>query len=184
MQGVGAQMLEQQVQARRAVEALRAGVPNRDAVRALGCAATHVEEQFRQLLSNARESGTEGLSPAGILIAGNFGAGKSHLLEYLQHVAREERFITSKVVISKETPLYDPAKLYRAAVRAAVVPGRRGAALAQVAGELDWDSPSGVDFYQWVLQPSKDLNQRFAAPAFLYHRVQRDAQLQERIVAF
>ena len=38
----------------------------------------------------------------------------------------------SKVVISKETPFYDPAKLYRAAAEAAVVPGRMGDALTEI----------------------------------------------------
>ncbi|HEY7060482.1 MAG TPA: BREX system ATP-binding domain-containing protein [Chloroflexota bacterium] len=177
-------MLDGQVQARRAIEALRAGVPNRDAVNALGTAAVDVEERFRQLLAAAEESGIEPLSPAGFLLAGNFGSGKSHLLEYLQHVAREQRFVTSKIVISKETPLYDPAKLYRAAVRTAVVPGRRGAALAQVAGELDPYSTRYVDFYKWVQQPASGLNQRFAATLFLYERGADDPELRDRIISF
>jgi hypothetical protein len=177
-------MLDGQVQARRAIEALRAGVPNRDAVSALGTAATDAEEHFRQLLEAAQASGTEALSPAGLLVAGNFGSGKSHLLEYLQHVAREQRFVTSKVVISKETPLYDPAKLYRAAIRAAVVPGRRGAALPQVASELDPYSTRYVDFYRWAQEPASGLNQRFAATLFLYERGADDPELRDRVISF
>ena len=177
-------MLDQQVQARRAIEALRAGVPNRDAVNALGTAAVDVEERFRQQLGAAQEAGAEALTPAGFLVAGNFGTGKSHLLEYLQHVARDQRFVTSKIVISKETPLYDPAKLYRSAIRAAVVPGRRGAALTQLAAELDPYSAGYVDFYKWVQQPSSGLNQRFAATLFLYERAGDDAELRDRIVSF
>jgi hypothetical protein len=177
-------MLDGRVQARRAIEALRAGVPNRDAVNALGTAAADVEERFRQLLGAAEESGTEALSPAGLLVAGNFGSGKSHLLEYLQHVARDQRFVTSKIVISKETPLYDPAKLYRAAIRSAVVPGRRGAALPQIASELDPYSTRYVDFYRWAQEPTSGLNQRFAATLFLYERGADDPELRDRIISF
>src|SRR5215211_2343349 len=99
--------------ARRAIEALRAGVPNRDAVLALGCEQPAIEERFREQLQAARERAQAGVQTSGLLIAGDFGTGKSHLLEYLQHVALAERFVCSKVVISKETPLYDPAKFYR-----------------------------------------------------------------------
>jgi hypothetical protein len=177
-------MRDEQVQARRAIEALRAGVPNRDAVNALGTAAVDVEERFRQQLGAAQEAGVEPLSPAGILVAGNFGSGKSHLLEFLQHVARDQGFVTSKIVISKETPLYDPAKLYRAAIRAAVVPGRRGAALTQLAAELDPYCSRYVDFYKWAQQPASGLNQRFAATLFLYERAGEDPELRDRIISF
>src|SRR5262245_32285490 len=110
------------IAARRAIEALRAGVPNRDAVLALGCEQPVIEERFREQLQTARESVKAGVQTPGLLIAGDFGTGKSHLLEYLQHIALEERFVCSKVVISKETPLYDPTKFYRSAIRSAVVP--------------------------------------------------------------
>ena len=53
------------------------------------------------------------------------------------HVALEQRFVCSRIVISKETPLHDLAKLYRAATRTAVVPDRTGAALTEVAARLD-----------------------------------------------
>jgi hypothetical protein len=179
-------MLDQQVQARRAIEALRAGVPNRDAVQALGSTAEEVKDRFEELLGAARERAVEEPSAAGsgFLLAGDFGAGKSHLLEYLQHLAREQRFVTSKVVISKETPLHDPTKLYRAAIRAAIVPGRRGAALPQIATEIDWRSPRYVDFYKWVQQPGSDLNQRFAATVFLYEHGRDNPELQDRIISF
>jgi hypothetical protein len=70
----------------------------------------------------------------------DFGAGKSHLLEHLEHVALDERMLCSRVVISKETPLYDLARVFRAAVQALVVPGRAGSALTEIASSLDPDS--------------------------------------------
>lgn len=176
--------LDSQVQARRAIEALRAGVPNRDAVLALGSTHAQIEEQFGQLLSEAKEQATTPRSPAGFLIAGNFGTGKSHELEYLQQIALREGFVASKVVISKETPLYDPVKVYRAAIQAATVPGRVGAALAQIAGELKFDDPRYLEFYRWVQGPTADLNQRFAATLYLFEKARSDPELRDRIISF
>jgi predicted ATPase len=94
----------------RAVEALRAGVPNRDAVQVLGCSHPNIEERVRQMLAAVEGEFPKSAAPEGILIAGDFGAGKSHLLEYLQHIALENNFVCSKVVISKETLFTTPAK--------------------------------------------------------------------------
>jgi hypothetical protein len=177
------ELLTSRIHARRAIEALRAGVPNHDAVMQLGTAHADIEERFREHLEAAKAAGAEPRSPAGFLIAGNFGTGKSHLLEYLQLVALAERFVVSKVVISKETPLFDPAKLYRAAVRAAVLPGRVGAALPQVAAELAFDGPEYLAFNRWLNNP-RELNQRFAATMYIYEHARHDPELRDRMVSF
>ena len=171
-----------QVAYRRAIEALRAGVPNRDAVRALGCEQPAIEDRFRAQLQAAKEEAKKGAQAPGLLIAGDFGTGKSHLLEYLQHIALEEHFVCSKVVISKETPLYDPAKFYRSAMRAAVVPGKRGAALTEVAAHLDPASEAYTALSTWA--HSATLNSRFAATLFLFKRMGTDMELRNRLVSF
>jgi hypothetical protein len=171
------------VEDRRAIEALRSGVPNRDAVRALGCAQPAIEEAFRrQLEATADGVASESQAP-GILVSGDFGSGKSHLLEYLMHVALEQRFVCSRIVVSKETPLHDPAKLYRAALRAAVVPDRKGTALTEVAARLDFGSEPYTDFYRWINRPDIRLNSRFPATVFLYER-EKDPEILNRIVSF
>src|SRR5262245_2211528 len=158
--------MSSQIVSRRAIEALRAGVPNRDAVLALGCEQPFIEERFRARFQQAKEGVTQGVQAGGLLIAGDFGAGKSHLLEYLQQVALAEHFVCSKVVVSKETPLYDPTKFYRAAVRAAVAPGRRGAALTEVAAQLDPRNDAYTELSAWAHGPGAALNSRFAATLF------------------
>jgi len=172
-----------QVEARRAIEALRSGVPNRDAVRALGSNQAHIEGRFRQQLQAAPADVAGGGQAQGLLIAGDFGSGKSHLLEYLRHVALTENFVCSKVVLSKETPLYDPAKLYRAAIDASVAPGKRGSALAEIAAGLDFAGQEYAGFYGWVNRPDTGLSSWFAATLFLYGRV-KDQEVLDRIVAF
>jgi hypothetical protein len=173
-----------QIQHRRAIEALRSGVPNRDAVIALGCAQPDIEKRFGDQLQNARQGVVEGSMAQGMLVAGDFGTGKSHLLEYLLHVAGEQNFVCSKVVISKETPLYDPVKFFRAAAQAAIVPGKRGDALTEIATKLDFNSREYANLYQWVNRPEAELNGRFAATLFLYERVQNDPELSNRIIRF
>ena len=141
------------VQARRAIEVLRAGVPNRDAVRALGSSQPRIEDRFRQQLERVIDDVPNKTQAPGLLVAGDFGSGKSHLLESLQHLALEQNFVASKVVISKETPLHDPAKLYRAAVQGAAVPGKRGSALTEIAFGLQFESRGYADLSGWANDP-------------------------------
>lgn len=178
---------EAQVQNWRAIEALRAGVPNRDAVQSLGSSQSAIEERFRRQLAAVREGFSQGTAAEGTLIAGGFGSGKSHLLEYLQHIALENNFVCSKVVVSKETPLYDPAKVYKAAIQSAKVPGRTGAALTEVAHRLnDFNSLPYAQFYQWVNQQGNGLNTRFAATVFVFERGKGDGnpEVADRIIQF
>src|SRR5262245_24048878 len=174
--------MNSQVVCRRAIEALRAGVPNRDAVLALGCEQPEIEERFRTQLQEAKDGAKAGVQAPGLLIAGDFGSGKSHLLEYLQHAAVEARFVCSKVVISKETPLYDPAKLYRSAMRAAEVPGKRGAALTEIVAHLDPASGAYNELSVWAHGAA--LNSRFAATLVLVKRMGMDPELRHRLVSF
>jgi hypothetical protein len=176
-------MSEVYVQQRRAIESLRSGVPNRDAVRALGCAQPRIEERFRKQLESALDDAVNGSQTPGLLVEGEFGSGKSHLLEYLAHLALEERFVCSKVVISKETPLYDPTKLYRSAIEAAIVPDRKGAALTEIAFGLRFDSRGYADLSRWVNSAEAGLNARFAATLFLFERL-RDEEIRDRIISF
>jgi hypothetical protein len=175
-----------QVECRRAIEALRAGVPNRDAVLALGCEQPAIEERFRDQLRKVREGGTRGAQVPGLLVAGDFGAGKSHLLEYLQHIAMEANFVCSKVVISKETPLHDPVKFYRSAIHAAAVPGRKGAALREVAMALGLNPPNKAygDLCSWVHDPDCKLDSRFAATLFLVKHLSRAEEELDQIIRF
>ncbi len=171
------------VERRRALEALRAGVPNRDAVTVLGSMQQGVEDRFSQLVAAVRAV-PDGPAPGGMLIGGGFGTGKSHVLEHLAHVALSEGFVVSKVVISKETPLHDPAKVYRAAIDAAKVPGRPGSAIDEVSGGLQIDSPRYADLYRWAHQEAAPVDSRFPATLFLHEYARGDEEFVDRIVRF
>lgn len=175
-------MSGQRVQDRRAIEALRSGVPNRDAVRVLGSSQQEIEQHFADQLLAIRNGGVAG----GLLVRGEFGSGKSHLLEYLQHVALTERFVVSKIVISKETPLHDPVKVFRTAAATATVPDRRGPALAEIANNaLDFDAPEYAELARWASSDEAALNERFDASLYLFRNLRGgDPEFAERIVRF
>ena len=131
------------LEARIAIEALRAGVPNRAAVRLMGTDEPALEQAFEEQLqrhwdNQAKPNTAPPRSPnaapprskEGFGIAGGFGSGKSHFLGYLAEVVRTHGFVVSRVVVSKETSLYDPARVFEAAVRSAVLPDRHDDAIS------------------------------------------------------
>jgi hypothetical protein len=171
---------------RRVIEALRGGVPNRDAVRAMGCHQDAVAQVFAQKLQQVPAHLSTGQQVPGLMVSGGFGTGKSHLLEYLEDRALGEGFVCSRVVISKETPLYDAAKLFRAAVESAVVPGRTEQTIQEVAHGLRRlrDSDEYARFRQWCNSANAGISSLFAATLFLHERLENDPELVEAIFNF
>jgi hypothetical protein len=111
------------VGARGAIEALRAGVPNRAAIRLLGERDGALVNSFLDSLVRCTQNLDQSRQAEGTLVWGGFGAGKSHLLGYMRELALERNFVVSLVPVSKETPMFDPARLFAAAIRTAEVPG-------------------------------------------------------------
>lgn len=175
-------MDQQKVHQLRAIEALRAGVPNRDVVRSLPPHQSDVEERFEKLLDVSLDDATKTKTPSGLLLEGDFGTGKSHWLERLNHLALEHNFICSRIVLNKETPLHDLKKIYRAAVEAAYMPGKSGPALIEIANTYSADKvPGYAPFFEW-LQDNKELDPRYAATLHLFERT-ADEGLQQKIIA-
>jgi hypothetical protein len=138
---------EQTISERRAIEALRAGVPNGDAVRALGSDQTEIIEAFHDKLSNASEIEAEG--PTGFVISGNFGSGKSHLVEELHQQALASNFVSSKVAISKETPLHLPARVVQAVVGAMQAKNKPEGLLLDMLFAYRSDRSAARDLHNW-----------------------------------
>ncbi len=169
---------------RRALEALRNGVPNRDAVSVLGSSQSEAESAFSRRLSSVESSAKQGEQVSGLLIAGGFGAGKSHLLDYFEHLAISKNFVCSRVTIGKETPLFDPAKLYSAAIDGARVPGASGEAIREMAPRLQPGSRSYGAFSEWVGGAKSGLSDRFTATLALYENFSHDPEAAGRIADF
>jgi len=165
---------------RRAIEALRAGVPSRDAVAALGSGQPAIEDRFVAL----REAAADGTA-GGMLLGGGFGAGKSHLLEHLSRLALDAGCTVSRVVISKETPLHDPAKVFRAAADSAVRAGQARPAIIEAAAALDIDGRAYAELLRWASSSGSGLNERFPASLGLFANVrERDAVFADMILRF
>ncbi len=177
--------METSLQARRAVEALRAGVPNRDAVRVLGFADDTMARDFDDRLDSLVHDRELSWQPEGLLLAAEFGGGKSHALEYLRHRALERNIAVSKVVISKETQLFDPARLFRAAIDGLEVEDRTGDALADIALTRLNSAPLRPRFDEFGLWlRTSGLNSRFAATVALFEHARANAELQDKLVGF
>lgn len=185
--------------ARTAIEALRAGVPNRAAIRQMGTEQTAVEHAFEAALAaawvdtvqpptrigpagiGASGIGASGIGPAGIGMAGGFGTGKSHLLGYLAEVARQQGFVVSRVVVSKETPLSHPGHVLAAALRDATLPDRPDDAIAACVTALR-ERPEALDALEVaVTTPEAGFRPIFAACLFLIRRASTAPETLRRI---
>jgi hypothetical protein len=166
--------------ARRAIEALRSGVPNRDAVAALGSGQSAIEDRFEVMCGSAADG-----NPESMLIGGGFGSGKSHLLEHMSRLALDAGWTVSRVVISKETPLHDPAKVFRAAADSALRAGQARPAIIEAAAGLDLDARPYAELLRWASSSGSRLNERFPAALTLFaHLRERDAAYAETLFRF
>ncbi|BCM94403.1 hypothetical protein IAD21_06310 [Abditibacteriota bacterium] len=170
-------MNNEKVHQLRAVESLRSGVPSRDVVRFFPPEQRDVATKWENVL----EVTTRGEHATGLLLEGDFGTGKSHWLEHMKHLAGEANFVSSTVVLNKETPLHELAKLLRAAVESATLPGRSGPALSEIAFNYRADTAPGyTQLFEWVHGANRD--PRLALTLLLFERT-RDEEVRERVIA-
>ena len=156
------------LQARNAIEALRAGVPNRAAVRLMGTEESGIEAAFDTLLASIWRSDIP--QQPGIGIAGGFGSGKSHFLGYLAEIALGQNFVVSRVVVSKETPLADTGRVFEAAIRGTILPDRNDDPVVAALALLR-DAPDKMDaLEEAVRQPDAGFAPIFAAILYLVRR--------------
>ena len=169
---------------RRALEALRNGVPNREAVKILGCSQPDAEGRFEEMLAHAADRDNVPDRALGMLVSGDFGSGKSHLLTHLEQQALSQGFVCSKVAISKETPLYDLGKVFKSAVDNGRMPNRAGRLIEELGQALKLHSPEYADFFKWANDTeSNGLSQMFPA-SLLVHERSRDLELNSEIEYF
>ena len=172
------------VACRRALEALRNGVPNREAVAMLGCNQPQAESRFAGLLAKAANRDNPLSGALGMLISGGFGSGKSHLLTHLEHQALSQGFVCSKVSISKETPLYDLGKVFKSAVDNGRMPDRSGRLIEELGQALRPYSADYANFFRWAGDAeSSNLSSMFSA-SLLIHEQSRDLELNSEIESF
>lgn len=164
------------VAARSAIESLRSGVPSRHAVTQLGTTQTEVKAQFDAEL----EALSEGRATTPIVISANFGAGKSHLLGYLQALAANQGFVTSFVVVSPEMPMGNAPVVLRAIAESAQAPGRADSALRALAPNFQTGGQPFTDLKTWARGLGMD--ERLAALLHIYQEFRADEELRAQIL--
>ncbi|MCC6483380.1 MAG: DUF2791 family P-loop domain-containing protein [Armatimonadetes bacterium] len=132
--------------ARSAIEALRSGVPSKHAVERLGITRSDVAELFERSLDLV----ADGQCAEPMVIDANFGAGKSHLLNYLQILAEKKNFATSYLTVSPEIPLGNPHVVLKALAENARAPGRTGKALRAMSPDLRTSGSAFADLRLWA----------------------------------
>lgn len=165
------------VDARRAIEALRNGVPNRFAVAALGTWQTEAVNRFEALCG----AGTAG--PRGMMVRGDFGTGKSHLLMLLRERAEDMGYATAMVVVSKELPLGNPSRLIPRILLDAKLPDMAERGLPVIASRLNFNARAFSEYFLWADQ------WRFgegwwSATLALYERLRAADELLDAIARF
>ena len=172
------------VKSRWALEALRNGVPNRAAVEMLGCNQPQAQSRFTDLLMQASDRDNPLSGAKGMLVSGDFGSGKSHLLTHLEHLALSEGFVCSKVAISKETPLYDLGKVFKSAIDNGRMPDRSGRLIEELGLALRPHSGDYAAFFLWA----NDVDTNSLSPMFpaslLVHERSNDLELNSEIQSF
>ncbi len=180
-----ASYMDGKLEARLAVEALRNGVPNREAVRALGCNQPRAENRFVQMLEDAAPTENGPPTHQGMLVSGDFGSGKSHLLTHLEHLALSKNFVCSRVAISKETPLYDLGKVFTSAMENGRIPDRRGRFIDEIAHSMQPNSDDYTAFANWADTATSNgtLSMMFPASRVVHER-SSDLELNSEIESF
>ena len=168
---------------RRALEALRNGVPNREAVQLLGCSQPRAESHFQDLLRRASDPAESPAGALGMLVSGDFGTGKSHLLSHFEHRALSQGFVCSKVAISKETPLYDLGKVFKSAMDNGRILDRTGPLIEEIGLQLNYDSDEYSNLFSWANSSSSGLHPIFPA-SLMVHEMSSDLELNREIEAF
>lgn len=164
------------LEARRAIESLRSGVPSAAVVRALGCGQPELEQRFQAVLAKSSLDG-------GLMVRAGFGAGKSHFLTCLQRSALDAGYAASRVVISKQVPLSDPVKLITAAAEDLRIGIDVGRGLDQIHDDLQRVETGRLGDLVQELERDPAFDSRFAATVALWEQ-SHDDELRDRILRF
>lgn len=164
------------VEDRRAIEALRSGVPGRYAVSRLGTTQIRIREHFQTQLAALEKE--ESCEP--VVFSANFGGGKTHLLSFMQQMAQEQGFVTSCVTVSPEMPLGRANVVLKHIAECAQAPGTVGRALNTLASRLKTDSQDYADLRIWAR--NADINDKFRALLHLYEEFRLDDEFRKQIL--
>jgi hypothetical protein len=124
-------------EARRVIEALRAGVPSR----AVGQYFSQARQDILTLVSRKlNDTCRDGVSD-GIVVTGKYGEGKTHLLNTVFNMAQGMNMVVSLAALGKETPLDKPYLVYQKLLQNTYLPNRIQPGFFDVLSNITPNSP-------------------------------------------
>ena len=91
-----------------AIESLRSGIPTRNATRMLPDLRESVTNRIMQDLDKF----ADGMIPAGRILWGQYGQGKTHALTTIEHQALDKNFAVSRISLSREVSCHHLYQFY------------------------------------------------------------------------
>lgn len=128
-------------EARHLIEALRSGVPSRRVGQYFSSARPDLTGQIVASLEKAADS----RQPGGMVVAGKYGEGKTHLLHTVMDMAHERNMVVSFLSLSKETPLDKLHLLYPKLMAGTYLPGRHQPGLGSLFENMTPGSPAASE---------------------------------------
>src|SRR5690606_25249538 len=123
--------------------------------------------------------------PRGLLLKGRFGAGKSHVLQYLKGLALQRRFVCSTVAIGKETTLHDLHRVFEAAVESAEAKDVYGPLIEEAAErQVTAGSETFTRLLDWAESDESHLPALFPATVQIFVDHSVDRELKSKIARF
>jgi len=125
------------LEARRVIEALRSGVPSRAVGQYFSEARPQIMKDISEHLNQVSEEGKS----AGMIIAGKYGEGKTHLLNTVFNMAHSNNMVVSYLSLGKETPMDKLYLIYQKIICNTYLPGRQQPGFMHVLDNMTSNSP-------------------------------------------
>jgi hypothetical protein len=166
------------------IESLRTGVPNPSVVRAMGSNQNALLKSCFDLLDQTRAQTTR--TSNGLVFFGDFGAGKSHVLQTIAEEARQQGFIVSEGAISRNLQLGDSKQLLSLLLSQTTSANYPEDALPQTIADFLQTETSHTRFAEWAGRESSNgrLAEHFKLIAQNIGRVSYGSPEFEKLVDF
>jgi hypothetical protein len=133
--------------ARRIIEALRSGISSRE----LGLCFSSARPKILRDLHDTLERLAEDHRSGGRIISGKYGEGKTHLLNTVMGMARQQNIVVSTVTLSKETPLSGLHLLYPKILQGVYLPNQVQPGITSALEQLSPGSPVASSLLEYCL---------------------------------
>ncbi len=135
-------------EARHVIEALRSGIPSRAVGEYFSEARPKIMKEIAGQLDAVCDSGKSG----GMVIAGKYGEGKTHLLNTVFNLAHSNNMVVSYLSLSKETPFDKLYLVYQKLMSNTFLPKRLQPGFVQELEKMSANSPLTNEMLLYALK--------------------------------